>query len=68
MAKEWDIKVSNYEGFWILRKAEDSPNYCVMRKLTDDASIGEAIRCYTADSPEEAIEKGLEIAKQYGLI
>jgi hypothetical protein len=68
MAKEWDVKVAAGIEFWIMRKSVDSDEYCIMRKPSGRSGVSEAIRYFTADSPNHAIDKGFEIAKQYKLL
>ncbi|MEN6349353.1 MAG: hypothetical protein ABFD08_08170 [Syntrophomonas sp.] len=68
MAKEWDVKVAAGIEFWIMRKSADSDEYCVMRKPSGRDGDGEAIRYFTAESINQAIQKGWEIAKQYTLL
>lgn len=68
MNKEWDVKVAAGIEFWIMRKFADSNEYCIMRKPSGQTSDGEAIRYFTADTINQAIHKGWEIAKQYKLL
>ncbi|MEN6391486.1 MAG: hypothetical protein ABFD04_13825 [Syntrophomonas sp.] len=68
MSKEWEVKVAAGIEFWIMRKSADSDEFCIMRKPSDRASVGEPIRYFTADSINQAIQKGWEIAKQYKLL
>lgn len=65
---EWDVKVAAGIEFWIMRKAPDSDEFCIMRKPSGRDGSGEPIRYFTADSINQAIQKGWEIAKQYKLI
>lgn len=65
---EWKVKVAAGIEFWIMRKTPDSDEFCIMRKPSDQDKAGEPIRYFTADSVNQAIHKGWDIAKQYKLI
>lgn len=67
MGNEWSIIVLNCEKFWILKKDSLSNEYCLTKKPARGFGPGDPIKYFFADSPDDALEKGLELAKQHGI-
>ncbi|KAF1085419.1 hypothetical protein SPSYN_01558 [Sporotomaculum syntrophicum] len=63
---KWNLIIRNAEQFWII-KEEGTSQYVVMKKPVGLFGNGQPIKHYQAANNEEAIEKGLIIAKENNL-
>ncbi len=68
MSSRWESIIYTAEKFWIIKEEEKYYEYIVMEKPVGIYGDGKPIEHYNAANDEEAIKKGLEIAKDHGLL
>ncbi|SFH26828.1 hypothetical protein SAMN05660649_04492 [Desulfotomaculum arcticum] len=68
MSDHWNLIIHNADKFWIIKEEGTSFKYVVMEKPVGLFGNGHPIEYYQAADNEEAIEKGLIIAKEHGLL
>ncbi len=68
MPDKWNLIIYNGDKFWIIKEEGTASEYVVMKKPIGLFGNGHPIKHYKAANNEEAIEKGLIIAKENGLL
>lgn len=68
MSDRSELIIYTADKFWIIKEEEKYYSYIVMKKPADIYDNGTPIEHYYADNDREAIEKGVKIAKDYGLL
>lgn len=66
MTDQWNKIIHSGKKFWIIRKG-DSYEYNVVKKPATMFNDGRTLESFSAISADEAVKKGLDIAKKYSL-
>jgi len=65
--EKWNLVIHNADDFWIIKEEGTASQYVVMKKPVGLFGDGQPIKYYQAIYNEQAIEKGLIIAKEHNL-
>ncbi|AGL03916.1 hypothetical protein [Desulfoscipio gibsoniae] len=68
MTYRFNLIIYTAEKFWIMKDEEKYLEYVVMERPVDLLDNGKPIEYFSANDNDEAIKKGLEIAKKHGLL
>lgn len=66
MSDEWNKIIFTGKDYWIIKQG-NTQEYVVMKKPQNLFDNGHPIAHFFTKSKEEAIDKGVELAKEHGL-